>query len=132
MGHITRYVKFKLKLSGVQVIRCTSFNNRHTRALPNIPSLGIEYGNMSRSGRPRKIKQLNPGEQPPLSKFITGSPRDSTESKSVDSKKRRKPIAKKRADSINDPPSPKKVPSELNTKDNKHCQQDVENKSAGV
>ena len=54
-----------------------------------------------------------------------GSPRDSTESKGADSKKRRrstgeKPIAKKRADSISDPPSPKKVPSELNTKDNEH------------
>ena len=80
---------------------------------------------MSRSGRPRKIKQLNPGEQPPLSKFITGSPRDSTESKSADSKKRRrstseKPIAKKRAYSISDPPSPKNLQSELNTKDNEH------------
>ena len=78
---------------------------------------------MSRSGRPRNIKQLNPGVQPPLSKFITGSPRDSTESKSADSKKRRrstgeKPIAKKRADSISDPSTLKKVPSELNTKDN--------------
>ena len=57
-------------------------------------------------------------------KFITDSPRDSTESKSADSKKRRrstgeKPIAKKRADSISNPPSPIKVPSEseLNTKD---------------
>ena len=78
---------------------------------------------MSRSGRPRKIKQLNPDEQPSLFKFITDSPRDSTEYKSADSKKRRrstgeKPIAKKRADSINNPPSPNKVPSEPNTKDN--------------
>ena len=78
---------------------------------------------MSRSGRPRKIKQLNPGEQPPLFKFITDSPRVSTGSKSAESKKRRrstgeKPIAQKRADSVSNPPSPNKVPSELNTKDN--------------
>ena len=73
-----------------------------------ILTLTIEYGNMSRSGRPRKIKQLSPGEQPQLFKFITDCPRDSTETKSADSKKRRrstgeKPIAKKRADSSSTP-----------------------------
>ena len=56
--------------------------------------------------------------------FITDSPRDSTESKSAQGSKKRcrstgeKPIAKKRADSISNPPSPNKVPSELNKKDN--------------
>ena len=66
--------------------------------------LNIEYGNMSRSRRPRKIKPLNPDEQPPLFKFISDSPKTPTEVKSADSKKRRrstgeKPRAKKRADS---------------------------------
>ena len=55
---------------------------------------------MSRSGRPRKIKQLNTDEQPQLFKFIADSPKDTTETKAGDSKKRRrstgeKPIAKK-------------------------------------
>ena len=110
--HTTRYVKFKFEcefeLSGVHVIRRTNFTNRHIRALTLILTLRIEYGNMSRSGRPRKIKQLSPGEQPQLFKFITDCPRDSTEAKSADSKKRRrstgeKPIAKKRDDSSSTP-----------------------------
>ena len=88
---------------------------------------------MSRSGRPRKIKQLNPDEQPQLFKFITDCPRDSTETKSADSKKRRrstgeKPIAKKRADSFSNPPSPNKTLS--NNEDN--TQEEVVNKMSKI
>ena len=95
--------------------------------------LRIEYGNMSRSGRPRKIKQLSPGKQPQLFKFIIDCPRDSTETKSADSKKRRrstgeKPIAKKRADCSSNLPSTTKTLS--NNKNS--TQEEVVNKMSTI
>ena len=88
---------------------------------------------MSRSGRPRKIKQLITDEQPQLFKFIADSPKDTTETKAGDSKKRcrstgEKPIAKKRADSHNNPASPEKIP--LKTGNN--TQDEIMNKMANV